>query len=211
MREEDFLRSNVGVIFLFLVLLGSLSINVLLFYRYEKVTHPVFAKVGIQTGMSLRPFAIVDDKGEKTQLDFSGSQPTVLYILAPTCGWCQRNRANVTALASKRGGQYRFVGLSITSYQLKEFWRTTTLPFPVYSMGSLQVASDYHFSDETPQMAVVTKGGKIERVWHGALMDNNLFEAEKYFGVSLPGLLTVAAAQDAPRVDPEPVKLTKSH
>lgn len=194
LRGWKLLRENGGVALLFAALAGSLCANVILYHDNKKLSNPGFVQRGIRTGMQLNPFEIVDKNGEKEQLDFSGSQRTVLYILAPTCIWCKRNQANVTRLASERGGQYRFVGLSTTSEELSKFWKTTTLPFPVYSVASSKVLSDYHFGDETPQMAIVEKGGKVGPVWRGALMSDSLSGAEKYFEIKLPGLLTVPPA-----------------
>lgn len=193
MTKGSFFQGNRGILLLYLALTASLSVNVTLIRRYERAAHPSAVEPGVRLGTSLRPFTIVDKNGDESQLAFSGSKPTVLYILAPGCGWCQRNQANMTSLASQQGGQYRFVALSTTDYKLKEFWKTTTLQIPVYSVASSDVLSNYHFTDETPQMAVVANDGMIKRVWHGALTTDNLTDAENYFGVKLPGLTAVVA------------------
>ncbi len=195
--RRDLLWRNAGTIVLFLALIGSLCTNVLLFHRYEGVTRPAIVRAGVQAGSVLRPFAILDEDGRKSQLEFSGSRPTVIYILAPACGWCKRNQANITALAQRKSQEYKFVGLSTTGDQLRQFWKGAALPFPVYSVASAKVLSDYHFSDETPQMAVVSSEGRVEKAWHGALMGSDLSGAEKFFGVKLPGLITAAAPQGA--------------
>lgn len=186
MDTKTFLGSNSALAFLLLVLTGSLSGNVVQLYRYERLTHPT--ELGVRLGAVLRPFVVVGRDGKRTQLDFSGSKPTVIYVMSPLCGWCKRNQANITSLALQKARDYQFVGLSTTDNQLKDFWKSTKLPFPVYSVPSADVLSRYHLGDETPQMAIVDSAGRVGRVWHGALSGDGLTEVEKYFGVRLPGL-----------------------
>jgi hypothetical protein len=200
---RHFVRANGGLILLFGVLTCSLSANVLMFYDRKHPVRPAHVEAGVRTGTFIHPFTVIGKDGKKAELEFPDSQTTVLYVLSPTCGWCRRNQANIIALASQQNGKYRFVGLSTTSDHLQEYWATTTLPFPVYSVVSPQVLSVYHLSDETPQMAVVANGGQIVQVWHGALMGDNLTGAERYFGIKLPGLLTVAAVPTASGVKPD--------
>jgi len=104
-----------------MLLLVSAAVNFLLLGMVHRVrgqqlrnAAAVAGRQSLKIGETAPPLLARDAAGIPLTVDFTGSRtPTVLYILSPTCGWCQVNKANVNLLASNIGAKYRFVGISI--------------------------------------------------------------------------------------------------
>ena len=184
---KKFAGANAGVGLLLLVLCISLSINVFLAWQLRQSTTP--APWGVHPRTLLPPIAMVDRNGAQGWIEFTGSQPIVLYVMSPHCGWCKRNTANMIALASAKSFQYRFVGLSIISDGMKDYWNASPLPFPIYEATSTDYLRRFGFSEGTPQTIIVRPGGYVERNWLCAPLGDRQRELEKFFGVRLPGVL----------------------
>ena len=124
---------------------------------------------------------------------------TVLYVLSPSCHWCERNQANMISLAQAKGYEYRFIGLSNTETDLKEYIASASFPFPVFAIDSTQLrqSSDLAFLEDldltvTPQTIEIAPGGDVEKVRVGAFNRLKQAEVERFFGASLPGLVEPA-------------------
>jgi hypothetical protein len=182
------IKENAGLVLLFSVLTGSLSLNVYLGRELKALTPVRLPSAGIHKDAVLPQIQAVDVDGHKTVIDFNGPRSSVVYILSPTCSWCKRNKANIVALASQKGREMRFVGLSITSEKLKDYVTTNSLPFPVYAIVSPQAVQKLGVLDMTPQTVLVRAGGIVEKVWTGAFDAAKQKEIEQYFHAKLPGL-----------------------
>lgn len=125
--------------------------------------------------------------GLRARIEVEGALPTLLYVFSPSCGWCDRNHASVSALAAALGGRYRVVGLSLTDRGLHEYLRRNQVPFEVYVNPSAEAVSVYRM-DRTPQTILLSSSGRIERVWQGAFVGRQQAEIEEYFRIRLPTL-----------------------
>jgi hypothetical protein len=116
--------------------------------------------------------------------------PTVLYLVAPTCRWCLRNRSSIASLAHTLGSRARFVGVSVLATDPKAyatFVRSEELPFPIYS-GLSEAGARKLRVRSTPTTIVVSSAGVVVRVWEGAFSGLTKTQIEQFFGVQLPEL-----------------------
>jgi len=118
----------------------------------------------------------------------SGGQPTVLYVVTPTCVWCARNMDNFKKLLAKESGQYRFIALSLAEQGLPEYVSKNDLRLPVYSGLPAEAIKTYKLGS-TPQTIVVSPEGRVLQDWAGAYVGEQKSEIEAFFGLPLPGLL----------------------
>lgn len=108
----------------------------------------------------------------------------MVYIFDPSCGWCNRNLTNIRDLATAKGGEFTFVGLSLSSKTLKEYLQAKPLPFPTYTDISPAALKALSFRG-TPQTLVVAPGGRVLKNWMGAYRGPLKADIESYFGVKL--------------------------
>lgn len=181
--------------FLTALLVCSVALNVYLTFkvkRYENVVSSLKGEGSLAVGSSVPSIEAKDLDGRTATLAFNGEgAPTVLYVFRPECGWCERNSQSVNALAAQAGDKYRFVGLSLSSKELKEYAARHGIKFPVYTDLPFSVTSAYKLSG-TPQTIIVSPDGRVVRNWMGAYTGEFQHEVESFFGVSLPGLTAQA-------------------
>lgn len=185
---KDMIGKNIGTAALTAMLALSLGLNVYLACNGGLTPHPkpiVPLKAGVSVPSSI---SMQDAAGKPVRVNFADdTRPTVLYVLSPQCGWCKRNEANMKALYAADSDKYRFVGVSLVSQNLAKYVSDKREPFPVYLLGSKDVAAQLHVAG-TPETIVVGSDGKVIHAWEGVYIQKNQAEVEKYFGVKLPGL-----------------------
>ena len=124
--------------------------------------------------------------GERMTLSYADdSRPTVLYVFAPGCGWCQKNAESIRSLFAAHGKDYRFAGVSLDDSDLNSHVGTGALPFPVYGKIPASVRERYKLGP-TPQTIVISPQGKVLANWPGAYVGNTQTQVEAFFGVKLP-------------------------
>jgi hypothetical protein len=188
---KSFLSKNAGTASLVVVLAGSLGLNVFLALKLRSAGS---VSVAVPTKVNAKlpsPLSLLDADGKPTQLTFDDSRPTVLYVFSPLCGWCKRNEANIKSTVAIAGSRFRFVGISISSQNLKEYIAQGHAPFPVYLVKSPEQSNQLGFIG-TPMTIVVGPGARVQKVWQGAYMEQNQKEVEAFFGAKLPGLQDLA-------------------
>lgn len=127
--------------------------------------------------------------GETLKVEYADSKvPTILYVLSPTCGWCDRNVDNIRQVAANLKGNYRIFGLTLS---LQNFDRLKDedhrLDFPILGELDPQVIQAYQLGG-TPQTVVVSPQGKVLKNWVGAYAGPVASDIESFFAVKLPGL-----------------------
>jgi peroxiredoxin len=193
--RDDEVRGLRRVIWaMFVILLVSLSVNLLLAYRIKGMSEAA-AKAStprvLVAGESVPPFEASSLGGRREVVSYAGGdRPVVLYVFSPTCSWCERNLENFKALLSQKGDAYRFVGLSVTDRGLKEYVADKRLDLPVYYDPAEDAAGEYKIGG-TPQTLVISPEGKVLQNWVGAYVGPQQAEVEKFFGVRLPGVAPV--------------------
>jgi peroxiredoxin len=176
--------------FLLILLAGSLTLNVYQGWKLKGKTEsppapPVTQK--LSAGMSIPVLNVTSSAGVPDAISYSNTKPTVLYVFSPSCDWCQRNNANVNAIATLKNDSYTFVGLSLSDYQLRKYVETEHIPFPVYSGLTGELIEKLGFT-ETPQLLVISSDGIVLKSWTGAFVKEVAQDVEGYFNIRLPGV-----------------------
>ncbi len=174
------------------LLVCSLAINLLLARRVAslKTLVSLMSSEGqLSEGDKVPSIAARDPQGRTAVLDYGGTNlPTVLFVIAPTCGWCTKNIMNMRTLAEKAGDRYRFVGLSLESEKLIDYVTGHKLNFPIYTDLPLFPTREYKLGG-TPQTIVVSPQGVVMKTWSGAFAEETQKDVESYFKVRLPGIM----------------------
>jgi hypothetical protein len=121
------------------------------------------------------------------RISVTGGLPTLVYVFSPQCGWCQRNQANVDALAAQLRGRYNMIGVSLSDRDLKQYLAAKPMAFPVVHSPSVETAAVYKMR-VTPLMVAVSPEGRVDQAWQGAFTGEQQAAIEHYFGVRLPGI-----------------------
>jgi len=184
----NWITSNTSVLVLLATLAASLSLNVGLGWRVQALTatRRALRPGGIRVGTTLTSIPVLDRRGQRGTISFRGQPQTVLYVMSPLCAWCEKDYDNIRVLAAERGSGFRFVGLSTTADKLDQYLLVRPLPFEVYVAGSRGLPNlDL---SATPQTVVVRPDGVVDEAWVGALSAERRDEAERFFGLKLPGI-----------------------
>lgn len=156
--------------------------------EFQAETEAKLQKRSVQPGTMVPAIAATAVKGAATVIRYSDSQlPTVLYMFAPKCSWCQRNRAAVLSLGEQLKDKARVIGVSVATMGTDEYIEQHPLGFPAVK----DVAADAHEAfkmGSTPQTVVVSPEGKVLKSWVGAYMGNTKRDVESYFDIRLPAV-----------------------
>lgn len=170
----------------------SVIINILLASEVKRLKNNLRilkSESQLAVGTSVPPIDAKDIEGNSVSLSFhKGDPPTVLYIFTPQCDWCTNNLPNIKLLANMSQEKHRFVGLSLSNNELREYVSYHKFEFPVYKDLSFKTISSYMLGG-TPQTLIVSDEGKVLKNWTGAYSGSLAQEIEEYFGVTLPGLI----------------------
>jgi peroxiredoxin len=135
-----------------------------------------------------QPLETVDLQGRPFSISYADSSlPTVLYIFTPDCHWCARNLENINGLAEQVKDRYRLIGISINGDGLGEYLAQNKLNFPVYHSPSDASRLAYDMV-ATPTTIVISKEGRVVRIWSGAYGTDRKEEIEHFLNIRLPGL-----------------------
>ena len=175
--------------FVLLLLVASLSLNVYLGWKIRQGTTSIAQNtVILSPGTKVDPVTAVTFDGIQHTISYeSTNKPTVLYVLSPTCVWCDQNNANFKRLNELRGNDFRFVGLSLAEPGLKAYVDTHQLEFPVYMQLTTETIQALGLGS-TPQTIVISPEGRVLKNWVGAYIGPLRPEVEAYFGITLPGI-----------------------
>lgn len=182
-----------GFAVMLVTLIGSLSTNVYLLSQLTRRPAPP-RLVAIKVNSPIPPLQATRLDGTREAISLPSDKDTVIYVLSPNCGWCQRNYANIVALWTGARRKFNFIGLSIngTRDELRKSLTTRPLPFDVMLVDT-NGARGVAFLQGTPTTVVVGRTGLIEASWVGAYDARRLPVLRDYFGVPLPGLKDAGA------------------
>jgi peroxiredoxin len=183
-----------------LLLCSSVALNVVLARRVRSFQQFQSTKAAdrlLKVGAIVPPITAKLLSGQQQAISYLGTnQPTVLYIFTPPCSWCARNMDNLKTLVDREGGNYRFIGLSLSEEALPDYVAKNDLKLPVYSGLSPETLTTYKLGS-TPQTIVISPGGKVLKDWVGAYVGDQKSQVEAFFHVSLPGLRELPKAEAA--------------
>lgn len=167
----------------------AVRVNVLLNHMKTRSTTETWTPPRAPAGTVFPPLRLRDREGKPATIGFSNdARPTVVYLLDPKCGWCERNAANIVALAEQAGARFRFVGVATKESGLGEFLRRYPVPFEVFSQPDEATRSAYRMG-AVPRTMVISTTGELEVDFPGAYLPFLQEEVQRYFGARLPGLL----------------------
>jgi hypothetical protein len=168
-----------------LLLLVSAAVNVLQAQRIHFLLETTNAGV---SGIG-KPATPVDGftLGDRSvTVRFDERRPTVIYYFSPTCGWCERNWANIKALSAAADGRYRLIAVT-ADRGVSDYARRHDLELEVIEGISENVRAAYAFYG-TPHTVVVDAEGVVTHEWRGAFNPRIERQIEELFGIKLPGL-----------------------
>jgi peroxiredoxin len=176
------LRFSSDHVVLLTLLAGSLGLNVYLGTELRAHRHPP-QPPSLMKGEALPALEVRSVEGEATSLRFDGDRPTVLYVLRPSCPWCQKNSRSIASLHAAVQDRYRFLSLSLDDKGVEEFLAKARLPFPTYVASGGALAGKVQ---SVPATFVLAGNGTVLEAWNGAYAGPTKSSIEKYFGVPLP-------------------------
>lgn len=182
-------RSKDDYIILFLLLV-SLCLNVVLGLQLsaKRFAQRLPARQ-IVSGTRITALRVRALDGTVTTLEWqTAKKASVVYVFTPNCHWCKQNLENVRVLAAAREDAYRFIGLSLTETNLRDYCRESNISFPVYTLADRQTIKDLHLG-ATPDTFVVSSSGEVTFATKGAYAGKAASDVERFFGIRLPGLV----------------------
>ena len=180
----------VGVILLVL----SVGVNVLQAQKIRAMTN-LAASRGPLLGTKAKSFEGRTPDGRAIEVGFDARVPTVIYYFSTKCGWCERNWANIEALAASANGRYRVVAVTAEG-GIKGYLKGRDPRVEFVEGLHEQALQAYRFT-ATPHTVVVDGSGLVTHEWKGAFMNRIANQVEDLFDVALPGV-------SAPAGRPEP-------
>jgi hypothetical protein len=147
------------------LLLISVGVNVL---QAARITSLLETRTGPVASIGA-PAPIVDGLapgGVPARVAFDDGRPTVLYYFSSACGWCDRNWANVAALAAAGGDRFRLVAVT-AERDVQAFADERRLGFEIVQGISDETRRAFGFRG-TPHTVVVSSQGLIAHEWLGA-------------------------------------------
>jgi peroxiredoxin len=175
------------VLILLFMLGASVILNVMLASKVSVLRSNIYMlkeEGRLQPGQEVPPIAARDAGDNELSISYAESDvPTVLYVFSPQCGWCTRNLANVKSLAQETRGRYRFIALSLSDKDFKDYVSRSELGFQSYAGISNETRAAYKLG-VTPQTIVVSRDGRVQKAWSGAYSDDVEEQVEAFFGAT---------------------------
>jgi hypothetical protein len=172
------------------LLVASVGINVLQAQRIRELTDPVPSSARA-IGRKLTSLTAVDRNGARVERRLDDGMPTLLYHFSSTCSWCERNWANVEALARNATGRYRVVAVTMESDIPR--WLSASVT-TVDLLRGLEPSEARALSlGGTPHSLIVGGDGVVTHDWAGAYTKRLERQVEETFGIDLPGLAPLRA------------------
>lgn len=164
-----------------LILAASVSLNCYQALRLRDFKRLLQSHMEIQVGTVVGSLSVSDAEGRAVDIQLLNTKcPIVLYIVSPSCRWCDENAPRVSAVFNRYKYRAHFYAISLLPEGLPEFVQRTNLAMPVFTMRDLRAGRLLKLG-ATPQTIVIGSNGKVHRVWTG------LYDAsfEKEIGTAL--------------------------
>jgi peroxiredoxin len=182
------------------ILIGSLGINVYFGIRKQPQVVQSSRPEALAVGTQAPSFEGQTLDGAATKIDYARNQQgTLLYVFSPTCVWCERNLANITAIVKARPDVH-VVGVALgPPLDAKD---AAKLPFAAILRPVMETAREYKLGG-TPTTILISPSGKVLKVWPGAYTGPVAADVSKALAVTLPGLVTPSATSTTANVTKE--------
>lgn len=173
-----------------LLLVLSVSLNVALAAKIRsdrEVARLAKVQGRLEVGKRVSALDLRQSSGQPVKISYSDSSlPTVLYVMRPGCGWCQRNNENLRSLIASAAGRYRVFVLSTEDKGVDDYAAKYGITTPILQ-GLSDAAKKEYILGATPQTIVIGQDSVVRQDWIGAYNDIILREIRESLGVQLPG------------------------
>jgi peroxiredoxin len=139
-------------------------------------------------GTALPPLEGIDSDGNRRTLNYGqGSRKTVLLVFSPRCSACEENMPNWKAIINGLDRRaFQIAAVSLQAEGVKEFaGRHGIGRIPIFAKIDPKYRIAYNLA-LTPQVILIDSGGKVEKVWTGALRGEGQQDVERALNVRLP-------------------------
>ncbi|HEX5707943.1 MAG TPA: redoxin domain-containing protein [Pyrinomonadaceae bacterium] len=126
---------------------------------------------GLKPGDQVAAFDAVGGAGGQTRVSYDDAERYLVLITSTKCQWCTKTLPVWKEIAEQAGGKgVRVVGISLDGEgEMEKYKRENGLNFEVVNFPEDPVVQASYKAFATPQTILVGRGGKVERVWQGAL------------------------------------------
>ncbi len=174
---------------LLILLVFSIGLNVFQYQKLDKFksgNDREKKRGSLQLGDTVPTISATQLDGSLSKIQYSDSDlPTVLYMFAPKCSWCQHNLSSLRSFSGQIKNKANLIGISLAYVGTNEYIQENPLPFQVLKDIPADVFELMKLGS-TPQTIVISPEGKVLKSWIGAYMGNTKSEIESYFDVQLP-------------------------
>jgi hypothetical protein len=180
----------------------SVSLNVamgsVLYSRYREGVVAARLRSGAAVGDRVSVLELQSLEGAATRIDYR-VQPLLVYVMNPSCVWCDRNLQNISALAPVAAKRYRLVAISTepTPEIVRAYVQKSGFTLPTYVRPSSETVVSLAIGS-TPQTLLIDTNGRVEKAWPGAYIAGIATDIESFFELKLPGL--TGLGQSTPKV-----------
>ncbi len=185
-------RMPSSILILTVLLSISACLNIFLASKVRELTDSLIYIKGessLKIGEKVPAISAKNLDGNTVTIAYDGRRkPLILYVFTPQCKWCYKNLQNVQTLANELHEKFDFVGLSLSTDQLKEYVTQHDLDFPVITDLPITTIQAYKLGG-TPQTIVVSPDGEVLKNWVGAYQESMQKEVEDYFNIQMPGII----------------------
>lgn len=184
---QSFRSIEVGLSFLLIV---SLGLNVVLLER------PVRALAGRSsksffTGKVSVKSSLPLINGELANLDFSSSPLSIVYLVEPSCGWCQKNKESFEALVLLlQGTKVRVYACSRNRNELSRVLPLQYAAIQVFDDSSGVVSKALGIGRDTPTTLLIASDGTVMGRWAGAYIGKTKALIEEALAIKLDSAST---------------------
>jgi peroxiredoxin len=135
----------------------------------------------LKPGDRVAPFDAVGGAGGQTRVSYDDEARYLVLITSTKCQWCTKTLPAWKEIAAQAEGRgVRVVGISLDGEGEMEKYRTENgLNFEVVNFPADPAVQATYKAYATPQTILVGRGGRVERVWPGALDEKTKDEVVK--------------------------------
>jgi peroxiredoxin len=168
------------------LLVSNLSLLALNFRLQQKLADAT--TLHLKTGDVVPSLHGLDARGRALKVSFGDSQvSTLLLVFSPRCGWCDLNMPSWSALLEKaRDRPLRTIAVATRQEGAAEYAERHQLTRASVMIEAEPKDVAAYKMVVTPQTILIGSTGRIERIWVGALLDDDLRDLERALGIELP-------------------------
>lgn len=149
------------------ILAASVSLNCYQALKLRDFKRILQSQMEPQVGTMVNSLSVADSEGRAVDLQFHNTKsPTILYIISPSCRWCDENAPRVSAVFNRYKDRAHFYAISLSLEGLLPFVQRTHLAMPVFAVRDGRAGRQLKLGS-TPQTILIGSDGKVHQVWTG--------------------------------------------